>query len=85
MLWITLLSCITNSMEQSKETKLAYEIAEILDDMISIDWHIRKCNEYPESFLRKQLNTVLKSKKILTSRAAYYNYLVNLHGKHFRD
>ena len=71
-------------MEQSKDVQLAYEIADILDDRKSIDWHIGNSKRYSESFLREQLHKVLTDPKT-RNRVRYYNYLVQLHGKHSRD
>ncbi len=73
------------------EEKLAVEIAEILDDMDSVEFHKILVKQYSESFLREKLAIVLKIPKdrIKTSRAAYYNYLVNTHAsskrKHSRN
>lgn len=79
-------------MELTKnEMKLAVEIAQILDDTESIEFHKALVKQYSESYLREKLNVVLKipKDKIRTSRAAYYNYLVSHNAKHkknnFRD
>lgn len=71
-------------MELSKEEKLAYEIADILDDRKSIDWHIACAKKYSESFLREKLNYVL-SKPGIRNRAGYYNRLIQLHARYSRD
>ncbi len=71
-------------MEQTKEVKLAYEIADILNDRKSIDWHISCAQKYSESFLRDKLNYVL-SKPSIRNRAGYYNRLIQLHAKYSRD
>lgn len=71
-------------MEQSKEVKLAYEIADMLNDRKSIDWHIECARKYSESFLREKVQYVL-SKQNIRNRAAYYNRLIQLHAKHSRD
>ena len=71
-------------MEHSKEVKLAYEIADMLNDRKSIDWHIECARKYSESFLREKVQYVL-SKQNITNRAAYYNRLIQLHAKHSRD
>lgn len=71
-------------MEQSREVKLAYEIADILNDRKSIDWHIDCTKKYSESFLREKLQYVL-SKQGIRNRAGYYNRLIQLHAKHYRD
>ena len=71
-------------MEHSKEVKLAYEIADMLNDRKSIDWHIECARKYSESFLREKVQYVL-SKQNINNRAAYYNRLIQLHAKHSRD
>ena len=71
-------------MEQSRETKVAYEIASILNDLESIDWHIANAHRYSEFFLRDKLTYVL-SKPGIRNRAGYYNKLIQLHGKQARD
>jgi len=70
-------------MENTNQTKLAYEIAHALNDMKSINFHLTLTKKYSEEFLRVQLDTALKKPdhEISKSRAAYYNYLVRLHGK----
>jgi len=74
-------------MEIAKENKLAYEIAQALDDMKSIDLHISFTKKYSEKFLREILQQVIATpdKKIKRTRAAYYTYLVMNNGKHSRD
>ena len=72
-------------MEQSKEVQLAYEIADILNDRESIDWHIANAKKYSESFLREKLQYVL-SRPDIHNRAGYYNRLIQLHAsKHSRN
>jgi len=58
---------------------LAHEIAQALNDMDSITLHLQYVRKYKESFLRKQLKTVLSipAHKIKKSRAALYTFLVN--------
>lgn len=65
------------------EEKLANEIAEILNDMESLQFHRGLVKQYSESYLREKLAVVLKTpkEKIRSSRAAYFNYLVNSHAK----
>ena len=72
-----------SNMEQSKEVALAYEIAEKLNDLKSIDWHISIAKRFNESLLREKLNEVL-SKSYIDNPAAYYNKLIQRHGKHSR-
>lgn len=85
-MWTTQPSFTINSkpMEQTREVKLAYEIADILNDRKSIDWHISCAQKYSESFLRDKLNYVL-SKPSIRNRAGYYNRLIQLHAKYSRD
>lgn len=85
-MWITQLSFTKNSkpMEQTREVKLAYEIADILNDRKSIDWHIECARKFSETFLREKLSYVL-SKQNIKNRAAYYNRLIQLHAKYSRD
>lgn len=71
-------------MEQSKEVQLAYELADMLNDRKSIDWHIECAEKFSESFLREKVQYVL-SKPNIKNRAAYYNRLIQLHAKHSRD
>ena len=71
-------------MEHDRDTKLAYEIADILNDRKSIDWHIANAKKYSESFLRDKLNYVL-TKKGIRNRAGYYNRLIQLHERYSRD
>ena len=71
-------------MEQSREVQIASEIADILNDRKSIDWHIDCTKKYSESFLREKLNYVL-SKQGIRNRAGYYNRLIQLHAKYSRD
>ena len=62
-------------MELDKETKLAYEIAGILDDLESIDWHKENSRTLPESLLRAKLKYVL-GRSDIANKAAYYNTLI---------
>src|SRR5579864_7447840 len=56
------------------EIKLAQEFAQALHDWDSIPYHLSNARKFNESFLRKQLETVLSipQHKIRNSRAAYY-------------
>lgn len=71
-------------MEKTKEEALAYEIAGKLDDLKSIDWHIKLCHKYSEHFLRQRLAEVFASKR-KDNPARLYNYLVNLYGQRTGD
>jgi hypothetical protein len=61
------------------EIKLAQDIAEALHDYDSLPYHLQNARKFKESFLRKQLQTVLSIEhhKIRNSRAAYYVFLIN--------
>lgn len=74
-------------MNQSEETKLAYEIAQELGDMKSIDLHLSFTKKYSGSFLREILQQVISTpeRNIKRTRAAYYTYLVLKNGKHSRN
>jgi hypothetical protein len=74
-------------MNQSNESKLAYEIANKLDDMKSIDLHLSFAKKYSESYLRDTLRQVMATpqESIRRTRAAYYTYLVLKHGQHSRN
>ena len=66
-------------MEHSTELVLAYEIANALNDMKSIKWHITLTTKYPAHFLREQLSAALTTPNI-KNRAAYFNYLIKVYG-----
>lgn len=61
------------------EIALAQDIAHALRDYDSMTYHLQNAKRYNESFLRKQLDTVLSipQHKIRNSRAAYYVFLIN--------
>ncbi len=67
----------------NKQTALAYEFADALNDTKSIDFYLALVSKYSEEFLRDKLQIVLTTSedKIKRSRAAYFNYLVSKHGK----
>jgi hypothetical protein len=69
--------------KHSKEYKLAYEIAEGLNDMESLEVHIAFAESYNESVLRKYFNRVMAipEDKIKRTRGALYTYLVKQHGR----
>ena len=72
-------------MNQQEENinPLAIELAETLHDMKSIVFYQDCVENHPETFLRKTLKYVLSvpERKITTSRAAYFNFLVQQHAK----
>lgn len=75
-------------MEQQNENKLAYEIANTLNDQKSITIHLSFVKRYKPEFLKEILLRVMSipDNKIRRSRAALYTYLVNEHGRnHSRD
>jgi hypothetical protein len=61
--------------------KLAREIATVLDDLDALPLHQSFTRKYSETFLRKILMRVLSipERKIKRSRAALFNYLIQLH------
>ena len=67
----------------TKQTALAYELADTLDDLKSIDYYVALVSKYSEEYLREKLEIVLTTplEKIKRSRAAYFNYIVSQHGK----
>jgi hypothetical protein len=67
-------------MELDKETQLAYEIADILNDRKSIDLHIAFCKRHAESYLKEKLKYVL-SRPDIENRAAYYTSIVKRNDK----
>lgn len=70
-------------MNDTRKTALAREIADTLNDMASLDTHIRFVNKYSEDFLRRQLEYVMgkADNEIEVSRAAYYVHLVKRNGR----
>lgn len=62
-----------------KVVTLAIDIAEQLNDTKSLSEFIKMCQKYKESYLREQLEKVLKipRTKIRVSRGAYFTFLVN--------
>ena len=68
--------------KHSKEYKLAYEIADGLNDLDSLEIHISFAESYNESVLRKIFNRVMSipEDKIKRTRGALYTYLVKNHG-----
>ena len=67
----------------TKQTALAYELADALDDKKSLDFYLALVQKFSEEFLREKLQFVMSTPehKISRSRAAYFNYLVTKHGK----
>ncbi len=71
-------------MEQTREVKLAYEIATALNDLKSIDWHIRLAKRWPEAVLKEQLADTL-ARTYLNNPAAHFNDAMQRYGKHPRN
>lgn len=69
--------------KKSKEYKLAYEIADALNDMDSLEIHISFAESFNEGVLRKIFNRVMSipEDKIKRTRGALYTYLVKNHGR----
>lgn len=67
----------------NKQKALAYELADALDDLKSIDYYIALVSKYSEEYLREKLQIVQTTpiEKIKRSRAAYFNYIVSQHGR----
>lgn len=66
----------------TREYKLALEIAHALNDMDSLQLHLKYSKKYSEEFLRSRLTKVLMvpENKIRVSRAALYVSLVSRGG-----
>ena len=71
-------------MSQSKEEKLAYEIAHALHDTDSIAQHIKFAHKYSEEHLKAVLMKVLSAKNI-RNKGAYYTSIINRNGGYNRD
>lgn len=71
----------------TKQTALAYELADALNDKKSMEFYFVLVEKYSEEFLRDKLKIVMTTpeEKITRSRAAYFNYLVTKHGKRNRS
>lgn len=70
------------------ENKLAYELANTLNDREAIQLYVNFTKKYHEEFLRKILLRVMSipDNKIRRTRGALFTYLVNQHGNnHSRD
>jgi hypothetical protein len=65
-----------------KKNKLAWELAEALNDREAIDIYQKFTEKYQPEFLRETLNKVMSvpEDKIRQSRGALFTYLVNRHG-----
>ncbi|MBA4850482.1 hypothetical protein [Emticicia sp. BO119] len=66
---------------ETKEVRLAIEIAEKLNDLKSLAQFIGMCQKYKESFLKDILKKVVETPqhKIRKTRGALFTYLVRLH------
>ncbi|MBK9391881.1 MAG: hypothetical protein IPN68_17430 [Bacteroidetes bacterium] len=70
------------------ENKLAYELANTLNDREAIQLYVNFTKKYHEEFLRKILLRVMSipDNKIRRTRGALFTYLVNQHGNNnYRD
>lgn len=65
-------------MHNPQELQLAQEIAERLNDPDSFNQFLRYTQKYSHKLLREKLNYVssVPERKILTSRAAYFVFLI---------
>ena len=70
-----------NNLTPKEQEKLARKIAEALDDLDALPYHLKLVRRHPEEVLLGELEYVLSrpKKHITTSRAAYYNYLISLY------
>jgi hypothetical protein len=66
---------------ETKEVNLAYELAEKLNDKVSIPQYLTMCRKYKEKFLREILEEVLKTpqRKIRKTKGAFFTYLVHFY------
>jgi hypothetical protein len=74
--------------KNSKEYRLAYEVASGLSDLDSMDFHLSVVNQLHEDVIRKLFNRVMSvpDHKIISSRGALYTSLVKKHGwSRYRD
>ena len=64
-----------------KETQLAYELADALNDKDAIQMYISYANRFNENLLREVLAKVLAipENKIRKTRGALFNYLIQQH------
>lgn len=64
------------------ESKLAYEIANALNDREALPLYVSFTKKYQEGFLRKILFRVMSipDNRIKRTRGALFTYLVNQHG-----
>jgi len=68
--------------QQQNDNKLAYEIANTLNDREAIAIYISFTKKYQEDFLKKILLRVMSipDNKIRRTRGALFTYLVHQHG-----
>jgi len=77
-----------NNDQQQNDSKLAYEIASILNDKEALPIYIAFTKKYQEDFLKKILMRVMSipDNKIKRTRGALFTYLIKEHGEsHFRS
>ncbi len=67
---------------KTNEKSLAYELAQALNDMESLQVYIGFAEKYQEPFLRRLLTKVmsLPDEKIKRTRGALFTYLIKQHG-----
>ncbi len=67
--------------------KLAYELAESMDDLDAIQVYIHFTEKYSESFLREIQTKVLSipERKIRKTRGALFTFLVKQHAAPYRS
>jgi hypothetical protein len=72
------MKALKSYMYTSQEIQLAHEIANALNDKISLSFYLRCTKKYSHRLLRDNLNKVLSisKEKIRTSRGALFNHLV---------
>lgn len=73
--------------ENERVEALAREIAEALDDLPALRFHISKAKRLPESVLREKMQEVLDKPddEIYTSRGAYFNHLIKEYERKHRS
>ena len=73
-----------NQHYSDQERALAFDIANALDDLQSLEYHLQNAHMFTEAFQRGYLQHVLSipEHKIKKSRAALYTYLMSKHRSH---
>ena len=72
-------------MKQTKEEKLAEELADTLSDQESLPFYRDLVERYSESFLRTKLKKVMSipEKQIRKTRGALFTYLIMQHERKY--